>query len=61
MEDTQFGTNKKELELEVYSEGFVYKIYYDGRVDIYTTRVIASLVPRPFLYGWGEKGEGRVW
>ena len=24
-EDTQSGTNKKELELEVYSEGFVYK------------------------------------
>ena len=24
-EDTWSGTNKKELELEVYSEGFVYK------------------------------------
>ena len=32
-EDTRSGTNKKELELEVYSEGFVYKWYYDGCVN----------------------------
>ena len=32
-EDTQSGTNKKELELEVYSEGFVYKWYYHGCVN----------------------------
>ena len=33
-EDTRSGTNKKELELEVYSEGFIYKWYYDGCVNL---------------------------
>ena len=31
--DTQSGANKKELDLEVYSEGFIYKLYYDGCVN----------------------------
>ena len=31
----------------------------ESRKQTQPTTAQISLVPRPFLYGWGEKGEGR--